>query len=258
MRWPKGPPHLALNPPFFAFCFSYKNRKKLFFPLKKGDFCCSFFCVSLCFFAFWGFLLFHFLFFCLSFSLSLSLSLSLSFSLSLSLSLSLCFFSLSLSLFFFLFSFPFCFSFLHLFLVFYIFVLFVFLSCFSVLVFWLLSCFVLNHNLRFGFVLHFVFSLLLLLLLLLFFVFVAFMFFFLIFFDFWKPIKNISEKKMEIPKTTKMKNAGKTDILTRTVSTGVFTNSVCVCAFLCFFQFCIFAENTTKIRVSAKKQKIQS
>ena len=42
----------------------------------------------------------------------------------------------------------------------------------------------------------------------------------------------------------------KTDILTRTVSTGVFTNSVFFC-FLCFFQFCIFAENTIKIGVSA-------
>ena len=22
VRWPKGPPHLALNPPYFLFCFS--------------------------------------------------------------------------------------------------------------------------------------------------------------------------------------------------------------------------------------------
>ena len=55
---------------------------------------------------------------------------------------------------------------------------------------------------------------------------------------------------MEIRKTTKIKNAEKTDILTRTVSTGVFTNSVSFC-FLCFFQFCMFAENTIKIGVSA-------
>ena len=56
-----------------------------------------------------------------------------------------------------------------------------------------------------------------------------------------------------------MKNAEKTDILTKVVSTVVFTNSVFV-SFLCFFQFCIFAENTIKIGVSAppppkKKQK---
>ena len=71
---------------------------------------------------------------------------------------------------------------------------------------------------------------------------VVFLFFllcyFVVFFDFWKPVKNISEK-MEIGKTAKMKNAQKTDILTKTVSTVVFTNSVFV-SFLCFFQFCIF------------------
>ena len=39
MRWPKGPPHLALNPPFFVFSllsFFVFNRKSLFFPHKKG------------------------------------------------------------------------------------------------------------------------------------------------------------------------------------------------------------------------------
>ena len=83
VRWPKGPPHLALNPPFwflfffvlffcclfflegltgqvrwpkgpphlaFSFCLFLKNRKKLGFPPKKRHFCCSFFCVSLCLF----------------------------------------------------------------------------------------------------------------------------------------------------------------------------------------------------------------
>ena len=59
---------------------------------------------------------------------------------------------------------------------------------------------------------------------------------------------------MEIGKTAKMKNAEKkTDILTKAVSTVVFTNSVFV-SFLCFFQFCIFAENTIKIGVSAPKK----
>ena len=42
--------------------------------------------------------------------------------------------------------------------------------------------------------------------------------------------------------------------MTRAVSTGVLTNSVFF-SFLCFFEFCIFAENTTKIGVSAKKKK---
>ena len=47
VRWPKGPPHLALNPPFiflffvclfFCFCFPFfvLNRKTLFFPPKNG------------------------------------------------------------------------------------------------------------------------------------------------------------------------------------------------------------------------------
>ena len=38
VRWPKGPPHLALNPAFFVFCFPLPflylllNRKTQFFP----------------------------------------------------------------------------------------------------------------------------------------------------------------------------------------------------------------------------------
>ena len=45
MRWPFGPPHLALNPPFFVFvffvvCFCFlfflKIEKTVFFPNKKG------------------------------------------------------------------------------------------------------------------------------------------------------------------------------------------------------------------------------
>ena len=50
-----------------------------------------------------------------------------------------------------------------------------------------------------------------------------------------------------------MKNAEKKDILTRTVRTGVFTNSVFL-SFLCFFQFWMFAENTITNRVSAKRK----
>ena len=52
----------------------------------------------------------------------------------------------------------------------------------------------------------------------------------------------------------KMKNAEKTDILTRAISTIVFTNSVFF-SFLCFFKFCVFAENTIKIGVSAPPNK---
>ena len=49
VRWPKGPPHLALNPPFiffafllgfcfFCFPFFVLNRKTLFLTLKKAIF----------------------------------------------------------------------------------------------------------------------------------------------------------------------------------------------------------------------------
>ena len=84
MRWPtKGPPHLALNPPyflfvFFGFCFSsllsflcfFLIDKKTVFPLKKSTFC-LFFSVSLCFsLTFLGLLPFLlFLFLCLSLGL---------------------------------------------------------------------------------------------------------------------------------------------------------------------------------------------
>ena len=79
MRWPKGPPHLALNPPyflfvlFFCFCLFFSLLsfvfidKKPVFPPKKGIFL-FIFSVSLCFsLAFLGpppFL--PFLFLCLS------------------------------------------------------------------------------------------------------------------------------------------------------------------------------------------------
>ena len=60
---------------------------------------------------------------------------------------------------------------------------------------------------------------------------------------------------MEIAKTAKMKNAEKkTDILTRAVSTIVFTNSVFF-LFLCFLFFAFSAENTIKIEVSAQNKK---
>ena len=74
VRWPKGPPHLALNPPFFVFSFCsflpfFAFNRKLFPPPKKGHFCLSL-SVSLCFsLTFLASPLFHFLFF--SFSLFL-------------------------------------------------------------------------------------------------------------------------------------------------------------------------------------------
>ena len=47
VRWPKGPPHLALNPPYFFFflffffgflLFVFLKNRKTVFPLKKGIF----------------------------------------------------------------------------------------------------------------------------------------------------------------------------------------------------------------------------
>ena len=57
---------------------------------------------------------------------------------------------------------------------------------------------------------------------------------------------------MEIRKTAKINNAEikKTDILTRTIRTGVFTNSVII-LFCVSLNFAFFAEN------KAKKQQIQ-
>ena len=49
MKWPKGPPHLALNPPYcfvFLCVFGLSRREKQLLPLKKEHFC-LFFNVSL-------------------------------------------------------------------------------------------------------------------------------------------------------------------------------------------------------------------
>ena len=64
------------------------------------------------------------------------------------------------------------------------------------------------------------------------------------FFEFGHLSKNISEK-IGYCKKPKNEKCTKKDILTRAVSTGVLTNSVFF-PFLCFFKFCIFAENTIK------------
>ena len=74
MRWPKGPPHLALNPPYLFFIFlclllflsflCFCNTKKTCFPPRKGHFLFIFKCLPL--FLFWGSPFFNF-----SFSVSL-------------------------------------------------------------------------------------------------------------------------------------------------------------------------------------------
>ena len=119
-----------------------------------------------------------------------------------------------------------------------------FLAFFHLFLFFcLLSCFALNHNLRFVFALHLVF------LMLLFFVFVAFIFSYFLIFGY------LSKKhlwKNENSKNTKNEKCRKkTDTLTRAVGTVVFTNSV-LFSFLCFFKFRIFAEHTINKGGSAK------
>ena len=115
VRWPEGPPHLALNPPYwfiFVFFFPFLSllliEKKPVFPLKRAFL--FIFCVSLSFSLnlFWP-PLFLFRFLCLSLSLSLSLSCScLSFFLLvIFFLLSFCFLFLSLFHFSFFFAFVF-------------------------------------------------------------------------------------------------------------------------------------------------------
>ena len=75
VRWPKGPPHLALNPPCLFlcccfFCFPFLSllctKKNLVFPLEKGIFG-LFLSVSLCSsLGCFGLPLFQFFFLCLS------------------------------------------------------------------------------------------------------------------------------------------------------------------------------------------------
>ena len=114
VRCPKGPPHLALNPPnLFIFCFFWfvfvpflsllcNTKKNLIFPPRKGHFC-LFLSVSLCSsLAFFGLPLFQVF-------LSLSLSSSCPFSLPSCLSFLLSFASLFLSLSFLFFLLCFCF-----------------------------------------------------------------------------------------------------------------------------------------------------
>ena len=76
VRWPKGPPHLALIPPyfflFFVFVFFFFVFPSLFLieemlsPIKKGIFVHYSVFPFVSFQPLWGLLVFHFLFFCLS------------------------------------------------------------------------------------------------------------------------------------------------------------------------------------------------
>ena len=75
VRWLKGPPHLALNPPclfcfflgvcFFFFPFLFLEQKKPCFSPKNGHFC-LFVSISLCFSLVFSLPPFHSLFLCLS------------------------------------------------------------------------------------------------------------------------------------------------------------------------------------------------
>ena len=196
---------------FFCFPFFVFNRRKIVIPPKKR--------------AFWFIILFFSLFLFSLFGASSFFNFS--------------FLSLSLSLLFFSFFLPLCFSFLYLVLAFsFCFVCFsfklVFCFCFSACCLGLFWIIILD-----------LFLLCIFLLLLFFFLLLAYF----VFFHFWRPIKNISEKHGNSQKCRK------TDISARTVSTGVFTNSVFI-LFCVSFNFACFAESTIKIGVSAKHLKL--
>ena len=113
------------------------------------------------------------------------------------------------------------------------------------LFFCLFSCFALNHNTIFLFALHLVFLAL--------FFFCSCCFGILLFFWILATCQKHHSKIWKFRKPQNETRRRKTDILTRAVSTGVFTNSV-------FFLFCVsshfacFAVNAIKIVVSTKEQ----
>ena len=108
VRWPKGPPHLALNPPYLFFLFFWVlffsllcflclliDKKTCFFPLEKGVFCLFSMFLFLSPLTFFGLP-----FFCFPFSVSLLLfSFYLPSCLSFLLSFSFLFLSLSFLIF---------------------------------------------------------------------------------------------------------------------------------------------------------------
>ena len=234
VRWPKGPPHLALNPPYFLFvlfwflfflCFPFfvffLIDKNTCFSPQKGAFLFIFQCLPLFLFSSFGASPLNFPFSCFVSLLLFSFFLPSYFSLSLSGS---CYF-----------------FFLCLLLCFKMFFCFCCSAC-CLVMFWIIT-----------------FHLFLLCILFsgcccccCFFVLLALLF--VVFLIFGNLSKNISEKwKLEKQQTWKMQKK-KTDILTRVVSTVVFTN--CVFFLFCVsFNFAFVAENTIKIGVSAKQKK---
>ena len=199
VRWPKGPPHLALNPPYFLFvfllffsCFCFfvflKNRKKLVFPLKRAFLLLILLCFPLFIFSLFGassFLTFSFLVSLLLFS---------------------CFL-------------PFCFSFLY----------FVVASSFCFVCFFfqvvLLVCFFFFSACCLVF--FWIIILDLFLLCILFSCCWCFLFLLLSYFVIFWILETYQKhlwKTWKFQKQQKSKMQQKTDILTRTVSTGVFTS----------------------------------
>ena len=206
MRWPKGPPHLALNPPYLFFCFfsslpflSLYFIRKTCFPPSKRQFLFIYLCFPLFLFSLvWASPCFPFLFLCLSLSLSISLSLVIFFLLPSCFSFLFLVLALSFCLFF-CFKMLFCFVFLLVVLLCFessCLISCCFASCFLLLVVFGFCCF---HS--------------------------------LLFFDFNYLSKIISEKIGNCKKN-KNEKCTKKDILTRAVSTGVLTKSV-------FFSFCV-------------------
>ena len=136
VRWPKGSPHLALNPPYFLFVFCFCcysllfffgfNRKRLFFTLRKGIFVYLSVSPFLSLLPFWASPFFTFSFF-----------------------VSLLFFLFFLSFLFLISVSGSCFLFF--------FYLFLFQDVILFMFFCLLSCFVLNQNISCVFPLHLVF-----------------------------------------------------------------------------------------------------
>ena len=125
VRWPEGPPHLALNPPyllfvfccFFVFVFCFVSFFEGFYLALNPPYLSFSFCLYFLLFVF----LFPSTFFDLPLFLFLFLCLCLSLSLSLSLSLALVFLS-SFSSFFFAFFLLFCFCLFFIFSFFFAFV----------------------------------------------------------------------------------------------------------------------------------------
>ena len=203
---------------FLCFPFFFLIDKKTCFPPKKGHVLFIVQCLPLFLFSLFGASPLKFPF---SFFASLLLF---------SFFLPSCFsFSLSGSCFFFLLC-----------------LLFLFQDVLLFLLFCLLSCVVLNHNISFIFALHLVFWLLLF--------FCSSCFAILLFWDFWKPVKNISEK-MEIGKTAKNEKCRKKRTFWQELLAQLCSQIVSSFLFCVSFNFAFLQKNSIKIGVSAPPQK---